>query len=318
MSNSNKVILFNAEKYPNSTTEIRNTYLWHNEYIKTPNNTTLNYALLKRAGINYIKDLIIEENILSLNMVNLKCKSSLERFNLKSVIKCIPQQWKQIKFQNFEYSEFSNHSKTKLKQITSKTVYKNKIKSIHETPTSETFFAYKLGVQPDEFKYYYSVPFMSTLYTKLRSFQFKICHNILFTNEKLFRVGITTTDKCNICKKEVETLSHLFVTCDHVKLLWKKIEENLLSPFGVDVLTEVDILLGVKTTDKLNPIVNHIILETKYYIYMSSLSEQRPIYQQLKNRLKITESIEESIAHKKGKIEKHLYKWYHLINYALD
>ena len=126
-------------------------------------------------------------------MVNLKCKSSLERFNLKSVIKCIPQQWKQTKFQNFEYSEFSNHSKTKLKQITSKTVYKNKIKSIHETPTSETFFAYKLGVQPDEFKYYYSVPFMSTLYTKLRSFQFKICHNILFTNEKLFRVGITTT-----------------------------------------------------------------------------------------------------------------------------
>ena len=51
---------------------------------------------------------------------------------------------------------------------------------------------------------------------------------------------------------------------------------------------------------------------------MSSLSEQRPIYQQLKSRLKITESIEESIAHKKGKIEKHLYKWYHLINYALD
>ena len=113
-------------------------------------------------------------------------------------------------------------------------------------------------------------------------------------------------------------MSHLFVTCDHVKLLWKKIEENLLSPFGVDILTEVDILLGVKTTDKLNPIVNHIILETKYYIYMSSLNEQRPTYQQLKSRLKITESIEESIAHKKGKIEKHLYKWYHLINYALD
>ena len=95
MSNFNKEILLNIEKYkkyPNASTEIGNQYLWNNEYIKTPNNTTLDYALLKRAGINYIKDLIIEENILPLNMVNLKCKSSLERFNLKSVIKCIPQQ----------------------------------------------------------------------------------------------------------------------------------------------------------------------------------------------------------------------------------
>ena len=116
MSNSNKVILFNAEKYPNSTTEIRNTYLWHNEYIKTPNNTTLNYALLKKAGIKY---LTIQENILSLNTVNLKCKTSLEITNLKSVIKCIPQEWKQTKLQNLEYSEFSTHDNIKLKQITS-------------------------------------------------------------------------------------------------------------------------------------------------------------------------------------------------------
>ena len=321
MSTFNKEILFNIEKYkkyPNSPSEIGNQYLWHNEYIKTPNNTTLNYALLKKVGINYIKDLIVEENILSLSMVNLKCKTSLERFNLKSVIKCLPQEWRQTSFQKIEYSEFAKHDNIKVKNITSKNVYRNKIKNIHEAPTSETFFAYKLGVHLEDFKYYYSVPFVSTVYTKLRSFQFKICHNILFTNEKLFRVGIKTTDKCNICKKEVETLSHLFVTCDHVKTLWKKIMENLLSPFGVDELDEVDILLGVKATEKINPIVNHIILETKYYIYMSSLKEQHPTYQQLKNRLKITESIEESIAHKKGKIEKHLYKWYHLINYALD
>ena len=274
--------------------------------------------MLKKAGINHINDLLVEENILSLSMVNLKCKTSLERFNLKSVIKCLPQEWRQTSFQKIEYSEFAKHDNIKVKNITSKNVYRNKIKNIHEAPTSETFFAYKLGVHLEDFKYYYSVPFVSTVYTKLRSFQFKICHNILFTNEKLFRVGIKTTDKCNICKKEVETLSHLFVTCDHVKTLWKKIMENLLSPFGVDELDEVDILLGVKATEKINPIVNHIILETKYYIYMSSLKEQHPTYQQLKNRLKITESIEESIAHKKGKIEKHLYKWYHLINYALD
>ena len=124
MSNFNKEILLNIEKYkkyPNSSTEIGNQYLWNNEYIKTPNNTTLHYALLKRAGINYIKDLIIEENILSLNMVNLKCKSSLERFNLKSVIKRIPQQWKQsfktLNTVNFQITPKPNSNRSQANSV---------------------------------------------------------------------------------------------------------------------------------------------------------------------------------------------------------
>ena len=106
--------------------------------------------------------------------------------------------------------------------MTTKNIYKLKIKTKSEPPTSETFFRYKYGVQPDEFKEYYSVPFLTTIYTKLRSFQFKISHNILFTNEKLFRIGLKQTDKCNLCKETTETLSHLFVECKYVIFYGKK------------------------------------------------------------------------------------------------
>jgi len=121
------------------------------------------------------------------------------------------------------------------------------------------------------------VPFVSTIYTKLRSFQFKINHDILFTNEKLKRVGIKQSDRCSICKKEKETLAHLFVSCEAIKPLWEKVEDNMLAPIGVfSSLSELEILLGFKPSDKLNPVVNHIILETKYYIYVSSLNEKVP------------------------------------------
>jgi len=123
---------------------------------------------------------------------------------------------------------------------------------------------------------------------------------------------------CSLCNKEIETLSHLFVSCEGIKPLWKKIEENMLAPFGISSLSEKDILLGLKLSEKTNIIVNHIILEAKYYIYVSSLKEKKNVYQQLKNRLKITESIEESIAFRKNKLEKHTQKWFHLINHVLE
>ena len=39
----------------------------------------------------------------------------------------------------------------------------------------------------------YCIPFNATIYTKLRSFQFKINHSILYTNEKLHKVKLSDT-----------------------------------------------------------------------------------------------------------------------------
>jgi len=242
------------------------------------------------------------------------CKTSLENFNIKSVIKCLPTAWKKMNFAEASRT----HCDKFLKKVTSKKIYSAKIKLLSKPPTSESFFQTKLGIQPDEFSEFYNVPFLTTIYTKLRSFQFKINHNILFTKEKPFKVGMKESDRCNLCNKETETLSHLLVSCEIIKPLWKKIEENMLAPFGISSLSEKDILLGLKISDKTNIIVNHVILETKYYIYVSSLKEKKTVYQQLKNRLKITESIEESIAFRKNKLEKHTHKWFHLINHVFD
>jgi hypothetical protein len=51
-------------------------------------------------------------------------------------------------------------------------------------------------------------------------------------------------------------------------------------------------------TPEQNEIINHIILEVKYYIYVCKLKKCDPLYYRIKNSLKITEHIENEIAFK--------------------
>ena len=49
--------------------------------------------------------------------------------------------------------------------------------------------------------------------------QFKINHNILYTESRLFRDTITDNDKCYLCSGS-QTLRHLFADCDFSKVFW--------------------------------------------------------------------------------------------------
>ena len=135
----------------------------------------------------------------------------------------------------------------------------------------------------------YCLLFKTTLYTQLRSFQFKINHNILYTNEKLHKIGKSQTSLCENCNKEIETLTHLFVNCEKISHFWKQVLE-IIKPYGIKQLDEKYIILGVPADEHKNNIVNHIILEAKYYIYVCKLEKAIPNFKHFKNRLKITEN----------------------------
>merc|ERR1711862_893224 len=126
----------------------------------------------------------------------------------------------------------------------------------------------QLDIESEYFEQIYSIPFNATICTKLRAFQFKINHNILYTNEKLHRIKISESPLCTFCNNETETLEHLFVDCDVVANVWQEVLENLLQPFGVTNLTKSEVILGFITTNQQNSVINHIILETKYFIYV--------------------------------------------------
>ena len=66
--------------------EIGNQYIWYNDYITTPNGKSISYPNLKNIGICYVKDLLDGDKIMTLEKVNDKDMSCIEKFNLKSTI----------------------------------------------------------------------------------------------------------------------------------------------------------------------------------------------------------------------------------------
>ena len=63
----------------------------------------------------------------------------------------------------------------------------------------------------------YELPFKITIENKLRSFQFKLIHNILPTNQRLWKMNVNSSPKCEQCDAHCETISHMFYECPAVK-----------------------------------------------------------------------------------------------------
>jgi len=323
MSQFNKEIITSWNKVqtlPDEPGNIAYQNIWNNEYICKPNKVTINYPSLVKSGINHVKDLITNGKIITICDITLRETCWKKKFELTSTILCLPKSWKNTNFNTNKHIDIEEY-KTNLEKITNnlttKKVYKKIIEKLMTPPTSELFLSTLLDIPCSTIKEYYSIPFTSTIYTKLRSFQFKIIHNIFYTNEKLHRIGYSNTPYCTFCNNETETLLHLFVECVKVRPLWKKIIDELLPPYGINALSSKDILLGI-ILEKENNVINHIIIEAKYHIHVCRLEKTLPVYNRLINRLKITESIEKEIASKtQKKTTTHNHKWHHLIQYIL-
>ena len=140
-----------------------------------------------------------------------------------------------------------------------------------------------------------------TLNTKLREFQYKVLHRICYTNIMLFQFGLAVYPLCYFCNKELETLEHFFFYCSKVSTFWNELnillkQQKLISKnFHIQ-----DILFGLFSADNDddNILVNYIILERKYLIFRSKLSQTFPTIALLISKCKTTHQIERFIARK--------------------
>ena len=58
----------------------------------------------------------------------------------------------------------------------------------------------------------------------VKAFQYKVLHNILYTNKKLFKIGFRTDDVCTFCEAEQETLYHILYQCSYSRRFWNDFE----------------------------------------------------------------------------------------------
>ena len=139
---------------------------------------------------------------------------------------------------------------------------------------------------------------------KLRSFQFRLIMNALITNLHLYKYGILQSPDCTFCEQETETIKHLFVDCNHVKLLWNFVKEK----YKLTELTAEAIILN-NAHKNLNHPLNSIVLMVKYYVYRTRCLKERLSAKSCENYIRSYINVEEMIAKSKDKLDLHKNKW---------
>ena len=176
-------------------------------------------------------------------------------------------------------------------------------------PISKLYFEQLFDVNECEWKFFFNLPFLVTLDCKLREFQWKLSHNIIFTNVTLHRMRPPRVQSslCSSCHQSDETLIHLFVNCKFTKSLWRAIIDRwgtfLQAP---STLTDKQIILG---DPSFNLLLNHIIIITKKTIYDCKIKSIIPSINNVKANIIYVQRTEEYISKKNSTTNLHWKKW---------
>lgn len=149
--------------------------------------------------------------------------------------------------------------------------------------------------------------------TKLQDFQYKLNNKILVTNYFLWKIGKIDCNLCSFCKVHPETLTHLFLECNHVKIflndltIWMKNNINIeLSRISKDIIFSYQ---G-------NSIMcNYIHVLAKYYIYRTKFSEKNlsvRAFTSLLYRKCVSEKYNAFIF---NRVDSFFHKWSNVYNY---
>ena len=159
----------------------------------------------------------------------------------------------------------------------------------------------------------YKIHFKCTKDSTLQWFQTRINHRILGTNHLLEKMNLKEDNTCSYCRRNPETLKHLFYECEVVKEFWTKLETliktkcpNLLISFTIK-----DIIFG---NNYFNEITNTVLILARYFIFKNretNLILDVDVFKKyIMNRFKI----DEYNAIKNMNIEKNMKLWTPLVN----
>jgi hypothetical protein len=238
--------------------------IWNNRAVLT-NGKTLFWRSFYKEGIIHYLDLVDE------NKQPRDYKEGLSWIKWAGLIKLIPKENQTLQCNGNCGKALDNiiirlDKQLNLKQVTSRQVYHFLIGQVKVLPTSINRFSQKLGLNVNEVDWRAVLvrPHLSAIETYMKCFQFKILHNILPVNEKLFIWKIKNSPQCSLCGVEIETAIHLFTECSVCVPFWDDFNSWAEKYCQLTQrLTAVDKLFGVDN----NKLLDYCLILAKYTIF---------------------------------------------------
>ena len=233
-------------------------------------------------------------------------------FKWIQIINAVPSNWKALVKNSasdresccFDQHLVKNERMFSIKMLNTRFIYDMFIDKISVTPTSQKYFDRLFGHNLNWEKIY-TLPHLVTVDTYARIFQFKLSHNTLFLNSRLFHLHYSANSLCSLCNNFSETPIHLFCECLVTVDLWNKLTSFFTPSLNLDPLTPQSAILGFfDCSDNTFLIRNHILLLFKLCVYKHRLDT--PNIHTIIRKIKSTYEIEKSI--NSDKVDK-LKKW---------
>jgi len=290
--------------------------LWNNSFIKSGENTFF-YRKWFQKGIKHVEDIY---NFMTRkfhkfsHIQNIYGVDRSDFLKYTALVSKISVEWKEKI--NLEH-QIENPAATFLETIMrikkpTQILYKQFLRKYNNPQQNKAEIKWNAIFDNLDWKNIYKMPFMSTIDTKLRTFQYKYVTRILPTNVLLYKCKLSNSSLCDFCNMHTETLKHLFWECHHIQHFWSRLKTYLC---GKNMVFNMDykVISFGSNKDHSQHILDFIILLAKYFIFKSKLEKSVPNYMNVIKYLKERKTIEEQIAFMKDKLNTHNKKWNQLI-----
>lgn len=286
--------------------------IWMNSIFKIDNKPFIYQDLLSK-GIKYINDIVDEDGLFLkyvdfCNIFNINV--SIMQYN--SIISCVTQSGKQVCKQSFKLSSpfIPSVVRTILKSSKgSKEIY-SVLNNKSCIPTGIVRWNDILNVDKEiSWRKLCKLPFIVTKNSKLQWLQYRIIHRIISTNKFLYKINKASNTLCTFCKKDEETIEHLFWYCECVQKFIDAIDVWFLEN-GISILfSKENFLFGNPShVYKGNP-ENNILLWIKQFIYNAKIFNTALNIPGIKEKLKYMYNLEKIIAVKNENLDKFDQLW---------
>ena len=198
-------------KIPLSVNEIKEEVFWNNRFTKSGGKTLFFiYKAWVSKGILRIKGILnAHDNFLSFQDLKDTFDVRCTFFDYGGLLAAIPKDWKNaILNGNQEHTDEPTVTQLTVRNVSAKNARLMFAEKSFCSPLIESYLTEQTFTSTAA----YELPFKITIENKLRSFQFKLIHNILPTNQRLWKVNVKSSPKCQQCDSPCETISRIFTS----------------------------------------------------------------------------------------------------------
>ena len=179
---------------------------------------------------------------------------------------------------------------------------------IAQCPKNSKHLCQDFNLTQDQLKKVFLLPHEVAFEPYLKAFQYNVLNSILFTNQKLCKIGYIQDDKCSLFKTDSESLYHIFFECRHTKQFWKEFQYYYYTLTREFVcLTLQDVITGILYTNC--PLLNYLILIAKLYLWGCRRNQTLPVITAFSSKVKIKYETEKYICVKTNNMDKFHKKW---------